>query len=119
MSGSSKEFMIKIGAFSLLTPFFLGLAGPVLSDRVFAQNASDDRRMASFQAADTNHDGRISYDEFEIFAKSRMATAGGMRAAMFKRLSPEDQKARLDGKLAQMDTKSKGYLTPDDWNPQS
>lgn len=119
MSDSFKEFMINIGAFALLIPFFLGLAGPVLSDRVFAQDASADRRVASFQAADTNHDGRVSRDEFEIFARSRMATAGGMRAAMFKRLSPEEQKARLDGKFAQMDTKGNGYLTPDDWNPQS
>lgn len=118
MSEAFKEFVIRVGAFALLTPFIVGIAGPVLSDTVFAQDGSADRRMASFQVADANHDGRISHEEFEVFARSRMATAGGMRAAMFKRLTPEEQKARLDAKFAQMDTKGKGYLTPDEWYPQ-
>ncbi|MBB2168331.1 EF-hand domain-containing protein [Gluconacetobacter aggeris] len=119
MSDAFKEFAIRIGAFVLLSPLILGTVGPALSDMAFAQDGSGDRRMASFQAADANHDGRVSQDEFEAFARARMASSGGMRAAMFSRLAPEDQKARLDEKFAQMDTSGKGYLTPDDWHPQS
>ncbi|GBQ27257.1 EF-hand domain-containing protein [Gluconacetobacter sacchari] len=119
MSDAFRNLATRIGAFALLSPLILGVAGPALSDRVFAQDGSEGRRMAGFQAADTNHDGHVSRDEFESFARARMASAGGMRAAMFSRLSPEDQKARLDEKFSQMDEGGKGYLTPDDWHPQS
>ncbi len=119
MSDAFKELVNRIGAFAFLCPLVLGMVGPALSDIAFAGDGSDDRRLASFQAADANHDGRISQDEFEAFARARMASSGGMRAAMFGRLAPEDQKARLDEKFAQMDSGGKGYLTPDDWHPQS
>ncbi|MCQ9154193.1 EF-hand domain-containing protein [Acidomonas methanolica] len=119
MSDAFRDLAIRIGAIALLSPFILGLAGLALSDEAFAQDGSGDRRMASFQAADANHDGRVSQEEFEAFAKARLASSGGMRAAMFGRLPPEEQKARLDEKFAQMDSGGKGYLTPDDWHPQS
>ncbi|MFT8558813.1 MAG: EF-hand domain-containing protein [Acetobacter sp.] len=119
MSNAFKKFAIRTSNFSLLLPLILGTVKPALSDTAFAQGSASDRRMASFQVADTNHDGRISQDEFEAFARARMASSGGVRATMFNRLTPEDQKARLDAKFAQMDRNGKGYLTPDDWHPQS
>lgn len=119
MSDIFKDLATKLGVCALLAPLTLGTVGPVLSGMAFAQEASADRRMASFQTADANHDGRISQDEFAAFARARMASSGGMRAAMFGRLAPEDQKARLDEAFARMDSGGKGYLEPDDWNLKS
>ncbi|WP_086644487.1 EF-hand domain-containing protein [Acetobacter sp. DsW_063] len=103
----------------LFLPFAVGVAGIVLSDVVQAQDGPRDQRTESFRSADTNRDGRISEEEFEAFVKIRLGSSGGMRAAMFNRLTPEEQKARLDEKFAQMDASGKGYLTLDDWRPQS
>lgn len=87
--------------------------------RAQSRDPQQDRRLASFQAADTNRDGRISRDEFEAFARARIAASGGMRAAMFGRMDPDQQKARLEERFFQMDDDHKGYLTPADWQPQS
>lgn len=119
MTAAFNNLATRIGAFALLSPLLLGVIGPALSDRARAQDDSEDRRQASFQMADANHDGHISQDEFVAFARARMASSGGMRAAMFSHLAPEDQKSRLDTKFAQMDAAGKGYLTLDDWHPQS
>jgi hypothetical protein len=95
------------------------LAGVALSGAAHAQDERDDRRAASFKAADANGDDRVSQEEFEAFAKAQLANTGGMRAMMFNRLSPDDQKARLDERFAKMDTAGKGYVTMDEWHPRS
>lgn len=95
------------------------LTAGVASSGVVLGQGSGDRRAASFQAADSNHDGKVSRSEFEAFAMARLNQASGPRAAMFKRLPPDEQKARLDARFAAMDPAGKGYLTMAEWKKPS
>ena len=70
----------------------------------------------NFDAADTNHDGRVTLQEFEAYAAHRLATGKGPMAARFRELSPDQQTARLQQRFDQMDHGNKGYLDRNDWS---
>jgi hypothetical protein len=44
-----------------------------------------------FGAADSNHDGRVSFDEFAAYARQKLEQANGRRAQRFKQLSSQQQ----------------------------
>ena len=67
-------------------------------------------------AADANHDGRVTLQEYEAYATSRLMAANGRMAQRFKQLSPQEQAARLQQRFAKMDSAHKGYLDRNDWN---
>ncbi len=70
----------------------------------------------NFDDADTNHDGRVTLQEYEAYATSRMMAANGRMAQRFKQLSPQDQAARIQHRFGKMDHGHKGYLDRNDWN---
>lgn len=74
------------------------------------------RTLGNFDAADANHDGRVTLQEFEAYAAQRLATRSGPIAARFRRFSPDQQTLRLQRRFERMDHGNKGYLDRDDWN---
>lgn len=73
-------------------------------------------RLGDFAAADTNHDGRISLQEFQTYETQRLTQAHGMLAQHFQKLSPPQQQAALQKRFNKLDSGSKGYLDQNDWN---
>jgi Ca2+-binding EF-hand superfamily protein len=82
------------------------LAGPLTTH---AQARGD------FDTTDTNHDGRVSLQEFEAYATGRLMAANGPRAKRFKQLTPQEQQARLQQRFDQLDQAHKGYIDRNDW----
>lgn len=91
------------------------------------------RRVAELMKADTNHDGRISRDEFTAAMQARMAARGGGEggdaAQMADRLNRMFGRMDRDGdgfitqaeieqsaadRFARMDVDHKGYVTADE-----
>lgn len=70
----------------------------------------------TFDLADTNHDGRVTLQEFEAYVTQRLQHGQGPRARRFRRLSPEAQRTRLERFFAQLDRGHKGYLDRSDWS---
>lgn len=70
----------------------------------------------TFDLADTNHDGRLTLEEFEAFITQRLTQRQGPGARAFRRLSPEAQRARLKMRFQQLDRGHKGYLDRGDWS---
>ena len=68
-----------------------------------------------FEDADANHDGRVSLEEYEAYAKSRLLAAKGPNAERFKQFAPDEQAARLKQRFDRADKSHKGYLEPSDW----
>jgi Ca2+-binding EF-hand superfamily protein len=69
-----------------------------------------------FDAADSNHDGRVTFEEFAAYAKQQLAGAGGRKARKFRQLSAEQQTAALRKRFDQADHAHRGYLDRSDWN---
>lgn len=72
--------------------------------------------LGSFDAADANHDGRVTFQEFDAYESQRLMTANGPLAQRFKELGPEQQTARLEQRFDRLDSGDKGYLDRNDWN---
>jgi Ca2+-binding EF-hand superfamily protein len=70
----------------------------------------------NFDVADANHDGRVTLQEYEAYATSRLMAANGRMAQKFRQLSPQEQAARLQQRFAKMDSAHKGYLDRNDWS---
>jgi Ca2+-binding EF-hand superfamily protein len=69
----------------------------------------------NFEDADANHDGRVTFQEFEAYATSRLSAANGPMAKMFKLLNPQQQADRLQTRFDKLDNGHKGYLDRNDW----
>ena len=87
------------------------LASVSLAAAAQAQPGSDKR----FTRADVNHDGRVTFQEFESFVGNRMLKARGQRAQKFQALDPEQQVMLLQKRFQKLDRGHKGYLEPADW----
>jgi Ca2+-binding EF-hand superfamily protein len=70
----------------------------------------------NFDDADTNHDGRVTLQEYQTYTTNRLMQANGPRAQKFKELSPEEQAARLQQRFNTLDKGHKGYLDRADWS---
>ncbi len=66
---------------------------------------------ANFDAADADHDGHLTFDEFQAYATRIAAASSGAMAATFNQRTPADQAARLHLRFDAADTDHKGYLT--------
>lgn len=86
------------------------LAGALFCVASAAQAQTDKR----FDRADSNHDGRISLQEYESFAGNRMMKAKGKHAQKFRTLDPEQQAALLERRFHKLDRDHKGFLVPAD-----
>jgi hypothetical protein len=87
------------------------VATVALTSGVQAQPSSS----ARFTRADANHDGRVSFQEYESFVGGRMMKARGPRAEKFRSLNPEQQVTLLQKRFQKLDHGHKGYLEPADW----
>jgi len=72
-------------------------------------------RVASAQsevycAADINHDGRVTLQEYESWARNRLMVANGARAQRFEELSPERQATILQHRFEKLDINHHGFL---------
>jgi hypothetical protein len=95
---------------------FPGLAGLALMLAVASASRAEARNLGSFAAADANHDGRVTLQEFEVYESGRLMAADGKRAERFKALSPEQQSALIAQRFNTLDSGDKGYLDQADWN---
>lgn len=72
---------------------------------------------ASFIAADTNHDNRLSWPEFRAAVVRIIEDRHDWRASSFKALSLPEQNAILHDRYLKMDSEKKGFLILSDWKP--
>ena len=68
-----------------------------------------------FDQVDANHDGRITFQEFQAYATPRLMTAQGPRAERFQALSSQQQTAVLRERFNRLDQGHKGHLDRNDW----
>ena len=73
------------------------------------------RAGSRFETADTDHDGRVTLQEFETFTGQRLILGNGKAAQKFRQLNPEQQAHRLQARFNRLDQGHKGYLVPTDW----
>lgn len=72
-------------------------------------------KSQSFSIADKNHDGRISFDEFETYVRNYLREKNNFEASGFSMLSHSTQEAVLKDHFDKMDIGHKGYLLPREW----
>ena len=75
-------------------------------------HAQSDKR---FERADTDHDGRVTLQEYEHFVGHRLMKAKGKWAQKFQSLDPEQQATLLQRRFHRLDKQHKGYLVPEDF----
>jgi Ca2+-binding EF-hand superfamily protein len=74
------------------------------------------RMRGDFDAADANHDGKVTLQEYQSYATGRLMEANGRLAQKFKQLSPQEQAARIQQRFEKADHGHKGYLDHQDWD---
>lgn len=92
------------------------IAACALAAAPLAASPAQARMLGSFDAAEANHDGRVTFQEFDAYESQRLMGADGPLAQRFKELSPEQQTARLQQRFNRLDSGEKGYLDRSDWN---
>jgi hypothetical protein len=68
-----------------------------------------------FDAVDSNHDGRVTLQEYETFTTQRLMASSGRAAQKFKEMNPDQQESRLRARFNKLDRGHKGYLDRNDW----
>ncbi len=68
-----------------------------------------------FDRIDSDHDGRISLQEFESAMGNRLMKGKGRFAEKFRALDPEQQATALQRRFHKLDKDHKGYLIPGDF----
>ncbi|KXV23495.1 EF-hand domain-containing protein [Gluconobacter sp. NFX36] len=89
------------------------LAFALVSSSCSAQVQTNENQ--SFSIADKNHDGRISFDEFEVYVRDYLREKSSFEASGFSMLSHSTQEAVLKDHFDKMDVGHKGYLLPNEW----
>lgn len=69
-----------------------------------------------FNKIDANHDGRITFAEFESAMGRRLMSGQGKAAQKFQQMSPAQRSARIQRRFDRLDEARKGYLTPADFS---
>jgi hypothetical protein len=93
----------------------LSMAALVLAAVLTGTPLAQARVHGNFDDA-TNHDGRVTLQEYETYVTNRLKSANGPRAERFRQLSPQEQAARLQQRFESLDKGHKGYLDRNDWN---
>lgn len=76
---------------------------------------SEEDRQKDFNDADTNHDGRLSFDEFDTEVRKILASRNDFSSRGFAMLPTSAQDAVLNDEFRKMDHGQKGYLNVNDW----
>ncbi len=71
--------------------------------------------QGDFNAADANHDGKVSLLEFQAYATKMLMASSGFMARRFQQMSRDEQASRLQQRFEKADLGQKGYLTAADW----
>jgi Ca2+-binding EF-hand superfamily protein len=71
--------------------------------------------QGDFNAADANHDGKVTLSEFKAYATKMLMASNGLMAHRFQQMSPDQQAAHLQQRFEKADLGHKGYLTATDW----
>ena len=87
----------------------LVMAGVVLATGLAGARIANAQEKP-YCAADANHDGRVTLQEFESWATDRLMAADGPRAQRFKELTPQQQAAVLQHRFDKLDVNNQGYL---------
>jgi MipA family protein len=77
--------------------------------------AAHSQTQSTFDDADTNHDGRVTLQEFQDYATKLLEEATGPAARKFKQLTPQEQETRIQNRFNKADKGHKGYLDRSDW----
>jgi Ca2+-binding EF-hand superfamily protein len=89
----------------------LGVAlGLAFATAAHAQN------LGSFSAADVNHVGCITLQEFSAYETKRLMAGHGFIAGRFQQMAPQEQQARLAARFKQLDKSHNGCLDQSEWN---
>ena len=83
------------------------------SSSCLAQVQTD--KSQSFSEADKNHDGKISFEEFEIYVRSYLRKKSNFESSGFSMLPYSTQEAILKDHFDKMDVRHKGYLVQTEW----
>lgn len=113
------------GRFRFMSPI-LRMLIPVLviaaATPALAQTAPDAAPPAklprAFVAADTDHDGRLSFAEFKAMVQrfeARRAARHPEAAAQMAKLTPEQLDTRLHKRFDRIDTDHDGFIEPAEW----
>ena len=94
----------------------LAMAALTMATGLAATPQAQARMRGNFDSADANHDGRVTLQEYETYAKSRLMTANAPIAQRFKMLTPRQQYDRIAQRFEKLDRERKGYLDRGDWN---
>jgi len=70
----------------------------------------------SFKAADLNHDGRLTWPEFEQAVRKILSIRDNFQARAFQMLGPKTQETLMKEHFASMDKDHKGYLLLREWH---
>jgi Ca2+-binding EF-hand superfamily protein len=71
--------------------------------------------LGSFQAADANHDGKVSLQEYQAYASQQLMSRNGRMAQRFKALSPQEQQARLKQRFDGAVADHNGFIDRKEW----
>ncbi|MGX7345397.1 EF-hand domain-containing protein [Acetobacter pasteurianus] len=88
-------------------------------EKLYAETASniysEQDRQKDFNDADTNHDGRLSSDEFDTEVRKILSSRDDFSSRGFAMLPTSAQNAVLNDEFHKMDHGQKGYLNVNDW----
>lgn len=76
---------------------------------------SEHDRQKDFNDADTNHDGHLSFDEFDTEVRKILSSRDDFSSRGFAMLPTSAQDAVLNDEFHKMDQGQKGYLNVNDW----
>ena len=106
------DFLRKIFVFSVII-------FNVHPEKLYAETApntySEQDRQKDFNDADTNHDGHLSFDEFNIEVRKILSSRDDFSSRGFAILPTSAQDAVLNDEFHKMDHGQKGYLNVNDW----
>lgn len=78
-------------------------------------SAAQAQARGNFDDADSDHDGHVTWPEYQTYLTQRLTAADGPIAQRFKQLSPDEQVSRLKERFDRLDAAHKGYLDRKDW----
>jgi Ca2+-binding EF-hand superfamily protein len=81
-----------------------------------AAPAAQAQMKGDFDQADADHDGHVTFQEYQAYVSGHLADLDGPIAQRFKQLSPEEQASRLHRRFDTADKGHKGYLDRKDWS---
>ena len=93
---------------------FQGIAIAALTCLTFA--VAQAQMKGDFDTADSDHNGRVTFEEFAAYATQQLANANGRRAQKFEQLSADQQSTVLRKRFDKADRNHKGYLDRNDWS---